>query len=113
MSRMFHMSYMRYNCNAWLLEPLNDGMVKSDEKKQQYYSILLRETIRLSNLIDDMLELSRIQTSERTIDLGPVTHNDLIDMAIALMFSRTEGYPFFSNKYIVILLFGGNQMLLK
>jgi len=66
-----------------LLEPLNDGMVKSDEKKQQYYSILLRETIRLSNLIDDMLELSRIQTSERTIDLGPVNlHNDLIDMAI-------------------------------
>ncbi len=66
-----------------LLEPLNDGLVKSEEKKQQYYAILLRESIRLSHLVDDMLELSRIQTSERTVNLGPVNlHNDLIDMAI-------------------------------
>ncbi len=66
-----------------LLEPLNDGLVKSEENKKRYYAILLRETIRLSHLIDDMLELSRIQTSEKTSSLGPVNlQNDLIDMAI-------------------------------
>lgn len=66
-----------------LLEPLNDGLVKSEENKKRYYAILLRETIRLSHLIDDMLELSRIQTSEKTTNLGPVNlQNDLIDMAI-------------------------------
>ncbi len=66
-----------------LLEPLNDGLVKSEEQKKRYYAILLRETIRLSNLIDDMLELSRIQTSEKTTNLGPVNlQNDLFDLAI-------------------------------
>lgn len=66
-----------------LLEPLHDGLVKSEENKQRYYSILLRETLRLSSLIDDMLELSRIQTSEKTTNLGPVNlQNDLIDMSI-------------------------------
>lgn len=66
-----------------LLEPLHEGLVKSEDKKQRYYSILLRETMRLSTLIDDMLELSRIQTSEKTSNLGPVNlNNHLIDMAI-------------------------------
>lgn len=44
-----------------LLEPLKDDMVKDDQDRQRYYSILLRETVRLSRLIDDMLQLSRIQ----------------------------------------------------
>ncbi|MBN2879348.1 MAG: PAS domain S-box protein [Clostridia bacterium] len=45
-----------------LIEPLADGMVKSEKKKQRYYDILLRETMRLSNLINDLLQLSRLQS---------------------------------------------------
>ena len=45
-----------------LIEPLAEGMVKSDKKKQRYYDILLRETLRLSNLINDLLLLSRLQS---------------------------------------------------
>ena len=45
-----------------LIEPLRDGMVKRDEDRKRYYDILLRENIRLSNLINDMLELSRLQS---------------------------------------------------
>ncbi|NLJ71158.1 MAG: HAMP domain-containing protein [Clostridiaceae bacterium] len=66
-----------------LLEPLNDGLVKNEENRQKYYAILLRETKRLSDLIDDMLELSRIQTSEKIINLEPVyLKNDLLDLAV-------------------------------
>ena len=66
-----------------LLEPLNDGLVKNEENQQKYYAILLRETKRLSDLIDDMLELSRIQTSEKIINLEPVyLKNDLLDLAV-------------------------------
>lgn len=50
-----------------LLEPLSEGMVKSDSDRQRYYEILMRETHRLSRLINDMLELSRIQTGEAII----------------------------------------------
>ena len=49
-----------------LIEPLRDNMVRSDQDRDRYYRILLQETLRLSRLIDDMLDLSRLQagTSE-------------------------------------------------
>ena len=50
-----------------LIEPLHDSMVPGEEDRQRYYGILLRETIRLSRLIDDMLELSRLQTGAMTM----------------------------------------------
>ena len=40
-----------------LLEPLSDGMITDEETRQRYYRIMLREVIRLSRLITDMLEL--------------------------------------------------------
>lgn len=45
-----------------LIEPLADDMVKSERKKKRYYDILLRETLRLSSLINDLLQLSRLQS---------------------------------------------------
>ncbi len=45
-----------------LVEPLSEGMVQKEETKQRYYSIMLRETMRLSRLIDDLMELSRLQS---------------------------------------------------
>lgn len=45
-----------------LIEPLSDGMVTSEKKRKRYYDILLRETLRLSNLINDLLQLSRLQS---------------------------------------------------
>ncbi len=51
-----------------LIEPLQDGMVKSDDDRQRYYSIIHNETIRLTLLIDDMLELSRIQAGQLPLE---------------------------------------------
>ncbi len=45
-----------------LAEALNDGLVKKNEDSQRYYGYILRESIRLSRLIDDLLELSRLQS---------------------------------------------------
>ena len=56
-----------------LLEPLAEGMVKRDEDVKRYYDILLRETLRLSRLINDMLELSRLQATQTNVDLEIVT----------------------------------------
>ena len=44
-----------------LIEPLKDGLVSQEADRQRYYGIMLREIIRLSRLINDMLELSRLQ----------------------------------------------------
>ena len=46
-----------------LLDPLADGLVTDEEKKKSYYGILLRETERLTRLINDLLELSRLQAN--------------------------------------------------
>lgn len=45
-----------------LADTLNDGMVKKEEDRQRYYGYILRESMRLSRLIDDLLELSRLQS---------------------------------------------------
>ena len=61
-----------------LLEPLAEGMVKSEDVKQRYYEFLLRETMRLSRLINDMLELSRIQAGTVGIEMEAVNLYSLI-----------------------------------
>jgi len=43
-------------------ETLTDGLIKSKEKKDRYYQGILRESMRLSRLVDDLLELSRLQS---------------------------------------------------
>lgn len=45
-----------------LAEALNDGMIKTDVDRQRYYGYILRETMRLTRLIEDLLELSRLQS---------------------------------------------------
>ena len=45
-----------------IADMLSDGLVESEEDKQRYYGYILRESIRLSTLINDLLELSRLQS---------------------------------------------------
>ncbi len=62
-----------------LIEPLAEGMVKSEKKKQRYYDILLRETLRLSSLINDLLQLSRLQSGSDKNQDNYFYIDDLID----------------------------------
>ena len=50
-----------------LIEPLRDGLVKTEEQRQQIYDVVLRETMRLSRLVNDMLELSRLQSGTASL----------------------------------------------
>ena len=61
-----------------LIEPLSDGMVKKEEDRQRYYNIILNETLRLSRLIDDMLELSKLQSRTLAFKTFPFNLNDLL-----------------------------------
>lgn len=106
-----------------LIEPLQDGMVRQESDRQRYYGIILNESIRLTRLIDDMLELSRIQAGQiqlekMTFDLAEVTgalHDKYGEMCrkanIRLLFSPDIEHlqPLFSNpdrieQILVILL---------
>lgn len=51
-----------------LIEPLRDGMVTKEETRQRYYDIILREVLRLSRLISDLMELSRLQSGTLAVE---------------------------------------------
>ena len=62
-----------------LIEPLRDGMVKSEETRARYYDILMRETLRLSRLIDDLMELSRLQSGKLSLAVSKVRLSAIVE----------------------------------
>lgn len=62
-----------------LADALNDGLVKKDEGKARYYGYILRESMRLSRLIDDLLELSRLQSGTIAFKKQFISINELIE----------------------------------
>lgn len=61
-------------------EALSDGMVQSENDRIRYYSYILRESMRLSRLINDLLELSRLQSGAVAFEQGKVDVRDLLLM---------------------------------
>ncbi len=55
-----------------LVEPMRDGLVKTEEARQRYLDIILRETMRLSRLINDLMELSRLQSGTLSMERSAV-----------------------------------------
>lgn len=51
-----------------LTETLMDGIITKPEDVNRYYEYLLSESIRLSRLVDDLLELSRLQSSSSAFE---------------------------------------------
>ena len=61
-----------------LVEPLKEGMVTAEADRQRYYDIILREILRLSRLINDQLELSRLQSGTLSIQKREMALDDLV-----------------------------------
>ncbi len=62
-----------------LLEPLSDGMIKDPEAQKRYYTIMLHEVERLSRLITDMLQLSRLQAGTEAMEMTMFDVNELLE----------------------------------
>jgi signal transduction histidine kinase len=50
-------------------EMLRDGLVSSDEKRSEYYTTITDESERLSRLIDNVLDFSRLEQNQRALSL--------------------------------------------
>ena len=61
-----------------LIEPLKEGMVRTEEDRQRYYDIMMRETMRLSRLISDLMELSRLQSGSLAIEKSAFDVGELV-----------------------------------
>ena len=62
-----------------LLEPLSDGLIADEETRQRYYGIMLHEVERLSRLITDMLQLSRLQAGTEYMERSIFDVNELLE----------------------------------
>jgi len=62
-----------------LIEPLSEDMVRDEETRKRYYAILLRETLRLSRLVNDLMELSRLQSGQLSLAPKPMYLKDILD----------------------------------
>ena len=60
-------------------ETLEMGRVPSEEKKQEYYATIVRETERLTGLVNNILDFSRMESGKKeyhfsSVDLNAVIH---------------------------------------
>lgn len=75
-------------------EMLRDKLVPSEEKRQRYYEIITAETERLTRLVDNVLELGRLERKERSLhtligDVRPV-----VEEALAILGPHAENEGF-------------------
>ncbi|MDD5602465.1 MAG: ATP-binding protein [Eubacteriales bacterium] len=60
------------------IEPLIDGTVDDRNVIERYHEIIFRETLRLQRLINDLLDLSRLQSGNARIDMEPMDVGGII-----------------------------------
>jgi signal transduction histidine kinase len=63
-------------------ETLELGRVRDEAKRQEYYHVITRESERLSRLIDNVLDFSRIEGGRRRYDLAPTPVEPLVREAL-------------------------------
>jgi len=61
-----------------MIEAVADGVVTDPEMVQRYHTNIRSQTENLSNLINDLFELSKLETEQVQLRLEPVNLNDLL-----------------------------------
>jgi signal transduction histidine kinase len=63
-------------------ETLEMGRVPDEARRGEYYRVITRESERLSRLIDNVLDFSRIERGRRTYDIAPTAVEPLVRDAL-------------------------------
>jgi signal transduction histidine kinase len=74
-----------------LIEPLKDGLVTDKDKINRYYELISNEVQRLNRLINDLLVLSRLQSSNEAFSMEKVNLTEIInDMVERFLYYNKE-----------------------
>ena len=75
-------------------EILREGMVTTDEKKQEYYGTITAESERLSRLIDNVLELSKLEKGSRVMNATMGSVVPILDETVRVLgpHARKQGF---------------------
>lgn len=101
------------------LEALNDHVVEDPAKIDEYYQQMLTESIHLERMINDLLELSRLQNPDYQMEMSSLNFVDVVENAIRSVryIAREKGITLtFSKEPLAFMLMGDytrlRQMLL-
>ena len=75
-------------------EMLREGWVQDEEKKRSYYNFIFTESERLSRLIANVLQLSKIAQGDRELPLKRVKVRDAVELLAAKVKSQTDAAGF-------------------
>jgi signal transduction histidine kinase len=71
-------------------EMLRDDLVPSEEKRREYYRTITAESERLARLVDDVLELARIEKGARPMQLSAGALGPAVEEAVELLRPQAE-----------------------
>jgi signal transduction histidine kinase len=71
-------------------EILREGLVESDEKRSEYYGLISSESERLSRLVQNVLDLSRIERGERLPDLVVGDVESVVRAAVQVLAAEAQ-----------------------
>jgi two-component sensor histidine kinase len=71
-------------------EMLRDDIVPSREKRQRYYRVITAETERLTRLVNNVLELSRLERKDRPLTMTVGDVRPLVDEVVTVLGPHAE-----------------------
>lgn len=89
-------------------ESLSDGVISSDEKKQQYYQRMVTECQRMERLVGDLLTLSKVQNPHFAIEKEPINlvqvFHDILRSYKGIMEEKHMSFQFSSQEDLIFML---------
>ncbi|SDG84917.1 Signal transduction histidine kinase [Aneurinibacillus thermoaerophilus] len=64
------------------LEALQDGLVTDETSRQKYYDVMYKETMHMSRLVNDLLELVRLEKQEVNLVKRPIDMNSFLNRLV-------------------------------
>lgn len=61
------------------LEALQDGLVEDEEARQKYYAVMYTETMQVNRLVDDLMDLMKLENNEVNLAKFPVDVADVMN----------------------------------
>ncbi|HIK27674.1 MAG: ATP-binding protein [Oscillatoriaceae bacterium SKW80] len=100
------------------LKLISDGMADDPEEQQEFISEAYRSALHLLNIINDVLDIAKIEAGKMQIDFSPVKLNELLDAVAHHTQPQAEQKNLYyqikkPQTYDEILVFGNYQRLLQ
>ncbi|RXT06365.1 HAMP domain-containing sensor histidine kinase [Ammoniphilus sp. CFH 90114] len=72
------------------LEALQDGLVEDEDTRLRYYQIMYQETLQVNRLVDDLMELIKLQNKDVTLYKTPVQIDEVIHIVVQCLSKEAE-----------------------